>query len=151
MAMVKLNDVIWSYDTRRDSFQELTNRLQEYAQELLEPLDIQFFMNVSNIETQKIVPITVKQNLYLIAKEGISNVAKHANASQVNLLMWNEGNLFYLKLKDDGNKLQHTDELKTQVGNGLANIEMRANRLNATLRFEVSKGLTMLVSMKKFI
>jgi len=41
-AMSQMRDVVWAIDSRSNTFQDLTERMRESAEEILGPLDIQF-------------------------------------------------------------------------------------------------------------
>jgi len=44
----------------------------------------------------------LETTIYRVAQEGLSNVEKHANASQVNLALWNDNGTVHMLLSDDG-------------------------------------------------
>ena len=74
-AMLKMRDIVWAIDSRKDNMENLTDRINEYAQELLIPLDFDFDLQ-SNISGAKSLPVDVRQNLFLICKEALTNIAK---------------------------------------------------------------------------
>ena len=101
-AMAQMRDVIWATDARKDKFDDLLIRMKEFAAEMLFPKRIQCTFQVANIYTDKKIPVQVRQNLYLIFKEAITNVAKHSNASKVAVSFSKEGSRFSMSIRDDG-------------------------------------------------
>ena len=151
-AMSKMSDVIWSIDSRRDRLSELISRMEEHADEVLLPLEVRYDLKTVHMETDGPIPANIRQNIYFIYKEAINNVAKHANASKVDIWMGNNGPQFELRIKDNGGgHLEATDESKKRRGQGLANLRMRAQRLGAEIDILNGQGFTIHLRMKRFI
>jgi streptogramin lyase len=148
-AMSKMSDVIWSIDSRKDKIDELIKRMQEHADEILSPVDIAYQMKVERLDLQRKLPVTLRQNLYFIYKEAINNVAKHSGANKVDILLKNEGNHFIMQVKDNGrSEGQQKINGSRKTGQGLANLKMRAYRIDAQIEF-VQQEEGFLVSLKR--
>ncbi len=148
-AMSKMNDVIWSIDSRKDKVEDLVNRMQEHADDILGPLNIHYDLHINNIELNQKIPVGIRQDIYFIYKESINNVAKHSNATRVNIELGNEGGNFELIIKDNGDgngKLKKTHK----KGQGISNLKMRANRIQANLQIKHERGYTVQLKMRKF-
>lgn len=146
-AMSKMSDVIWSIDSRKDKVQDLVQRMYEHADEMLLPLNIQYNLKIKKVDEQQKMPVNIRQNLYFIFKEAINNVAKHSNATLVDISLGNSGSHFEMLVRDNG-----TDILSKPIsknGQGLSNLKMRADRINADLKIEKSKGFSILLKMRK--
>jgi two-component system, NarL family, sensor kinase len=78
----------------------------------------------------------VKMQIYRIAQEAISNICRHAGASQVrfNVALGSDGELA-LALEDDGKGIAET-EPSVRRGRGLANIRARASLIEAEAEWE---------------
>ncbi|WP_367389222.1 two-component regulator propeller domain-containing protein [Lewinella sp. LCG006] len=150
-AMSKMSDVIWSIDSRRDRLRELINRMEEHADEVLLPLEIRYHLETHQLENDGPIPANIRQNIYFIYKEAINNVAKHAQAKQVEIWMGNRGSNFELRIEDDGIGADDNGAKRGKKGQGLANLRMRAQRLGAELTIQNGKGFTIHLRMKKFI
>jgi len=150
-AMSKMSDVIWSIDSRRDRLSELINRMEEHADEVLLPINVRYHLETHQLETDGPIPANIRQNIYFIYKEVINNVAKHAQAKQVDIWMGNRGYHFELLIKDDGVGESDNGTKRGKKGQGLANLRMRAQRLDAELSIQNGNGFTIHLRMKKFI
>ena len=151
-AMSKMSDVIWSIDSRRDRLSELINRMEEHADEVLLPLEVRYDLQTFHLDTDGPIPANIRQNIYFIYKEAINNVAKHANASKVDIWMGNNGPQFELRIQDDGaGQEKGALEGKKRRGQGLANLRMRAQRLGAEIDILNGQGFTIHLRMKRFI
>lgn len=152
-AMSKMSDVIWSIDSRKDRVEDLLHRMREHADEMLAPLDIVYQMHISRLDRQKKMQVTLRQNLYFIFKEAINNIAKHSNATKVNITLKNEGQEFTMIIKDNGSPKDKASEKMNgkKTGQGLSNLSMRARRIKAELAIEKGEeGYTVRLKRKRF-
>ncbi|MFK7933326.1 MAG: sensor histidine kinase, partial [Saprospiraceae bacterium] len=138
-AMSRMSDVIWSIDSRKDHFEDLLHRMHGHAEELLTPLQIPYNFQLENLNRQKKLPVELRQNLYFIFKECINNIAKHSNAERVNIIIKNTDKQFIMAIHDDGTTNQ-LDKEKPKPGQGLSNLKMRAERINAELEIDNTNG-----------
>ena len=146
-AMSKMSDVIWSIDSRKDRVSDLIHRMLEHADDILLPMSIRYDFNVGKIDKTQKLPVNIRQNLYFIYKEAINNIAKHSNASEVSINLGNNGTGFEMQVHDNGNG-KAKPSVKT--GQGISNIQMRAQRINARLEINKENGYTIYLKMKKF-
>lgn len=152
-AMSKMSDVIWSIDSRRDRISDLVLRMEEHADEVLLPIDVRYNIQVQELELNQSMPANIRQDLYFIYKEAVNNVAKHAHASKVDVSIGNYGSMFEMVIRDNGTgeqKFLNGNPGRKRKGQGLANLRMRAQRLNAQLDIVNGQGYTVHLRMKKF-
>ncbi len=151
-AMAQMRDVIWATDARKDKFEDLLIRMKEFAAEMLFPKRIICEFKVENIYKEKKIPVQVRQNLYLIFKEAITNVAKHSDATQVLVNFTKEGSRFKMTIRDNGQKKDLNGKTISSLnGSGLKNIQMRAKHINADLKIRKERGYEIELAMKTFI
>jgi signal transduction histidine kinase len=88
-----------------------------------------------------------RQNLYLLFKETVTNVAKHAQASQVDITIDQRDHTWEMTVRDNGVGF---DPAAAHRGNGLKNLRQRAARLKGTLDIQsrTGGGTTVKFSMK---
>ncbi|HOY29784.1 MAG TPA: ATP-binding protein, partial [Flavobacteriales bacterium] len=78
-----------------------------------------------------------RRNLFLITKEALHNVVKHAQARQVKLVLrWKEG--LSLEVHDNGKGLAPD---RKRTGHGLANMGKRAQQVGATFHISSEPGM----------
>jgi ligand-binding sensor domain-containing protein/two-component sensor histidine kinase len=152
MAMTKMSDVIWSIDSRKDKVEDLIHRMQEHAEDILSPLNINYAFEIGKIDRGKKLPVDIRQNLYFIFKEAINNVVKHSKATEVVVQLGNQGQKFELKIQDNGlgEMTQNSTAKSKKTGQGLSNLKMRAQRINALLDIIQQDGYIIKLEMKKF-
>lgn len=146
-AMSRLHDVIWSVDSRKDHIEDLLFRMQEHANDVLTPMNVQYQVQLKNLDLKTRIPIQIRQDLYYIFKEAINNVAKHAQASQVHIRMGQQGRFFEMEIVDDG---KNSGNIKTGAGNGVQNMRMRAERIGGEIHFTQEEGHRVYLRMRRF-
>lgn len=151
-AMSKMSDVIWSIDSRRDTVADLLQRMQEHADDMLLPLDIRYSFQVEGLakDRQDKLAGNKRQDLYFIYKEAINNIARHSNATQASITISQRNNEFEMLIHDNGTPDYSFDTRRSvKTGQGLANLQMRAQRLNAKLQLDTSQGYAIQLKMRR--
>ena len=145
-AMSRMRDAVWAMDARKDKWESLQDRMREFAEETLDEKGISYQINFENLNLQEVLSAEIRQNLYLIFKEAITNVFKHSNATQVKVNLTNMESAFEMLIKDNGN----TKDINLNgAGLGLSNIKLRASRLHAVLEFIQKDGFGILLRRKR--
>lgn len=99
----KMSDIVWAIRSENEMIESLVARIREYASQTLEALDIEIQISLGDELIDKELPIQTRKELLLICKEAISNIAKHAQASQVAVSFGRNKESLELKIKDNGN------------------------------------------------
>ncbi|HNV27724.1 MAG TPA: triple tyrosine motif-containing protein [Cyclobacteriaceae bacterium] len=140
-----MSDIVWSIDNRSDTASALLFRMKDFATELLQPKNIQFDFKVSGIQDKTIMDPILRQNIYLIFKESINNIVKHADASLVVVDITNDSREFKMTIKDNG-KGFIVDQ--NQRGNGLKNMDRRAHAIQGLIEFTNLNGTQVIFTRK---
>jgi len=158
-AMSKMSDVIWSIDSRRDTIGNLLQRMQEHADEVLLPIDIRYDFRSSGFDNMdKELPGNIRQDVYFIYKEAINNIARHSNATRVEIEVEQFAQFFELFIRDNGKPVTAdpatSNSLGTRVraqktGQGKDNMRMRAKRLKGDLSVDDREGYTLTFRMRR--
>lgn len=132
-----MSDVIWSIDSRNDDMESLVYRIQNFAESFLKQKNIA--LNFSNkIENMhKPLKINFRQNIMMIAKEAINNAVKYSDCKIIEILLTYKNNIFEMIISDDGKGF---DIGNIKRGNGINNIKMRANLIDAKVEFINDNG-----------
>jgi signal transduction histidine kinase/ligand-binding sensor domain-containing protein len=139
-----MSDIVWSIDNNNDTLTELINRMKDFATEVLEAKGIDFEFMLHKTEGNKILEPIVRQSIYLIFKEAINNVVKHAEATHVKVSITTQPH-FELRIEDNGIGLV---EQPAQSGNGLRNMKRRAESIGGTLTFLAKSGTTVTLQIR---
>jgi signal transduction histidine kinase/ligand-binding sensor domain-containing protein len=100
------------------------------------PADKRFayeFIGDENLEEQAQLPANVQMQIYRMVQEAVSNIWRHAGATQVKMtIVVTPGKEFVLRLEDNGSDFD-PGEHKNVAGRGLANMRARASLIGAEL------------------
>ena len=137
-AKEKINDIIWSVDPEKDSWSLFVAKCRRYAADLLESRDIEHDIQMVS-ECDISLDLRLRQNLWLIYKEIVTNAARHSRADNVKISCKAEGKKLMLTINDNGSGIEQPD---SQSGNGIKNIYKRADEIGAkvTLNTDSKKG-----------
>lgn len=133
-----LDDIVWSIDARNDSVGDLTDRMQDYSNNVLPERKVYYDFEC---DMQQKLDLELKENLYLIFKEAINNIAKHSNANRVDIKLCAGGSNFSMRIKDNGTKISGS----RKSGQGMRNIKMRAKRIGGEVSFKNEDGFEVTV------
>ena len=87
------------------------------------------------MEGERRLPISIEEELYRIAQEGLNNVVKHAGAMQVQIKLKYDENTVSLEMTDDGKGFE-PEAVSQSGGFGLQGIQERVQQLGGTLNIE---------------
>ena len=136
-AVKSMRDIVWSIDSRKDKAEDLTDRMKDFAAEMLNPVGIEFQLDDSGMKNNLRFSLAFRHNCYLLYKEAIHNVAKHSNATLVKVTLSQKGSQFRLVIEDNGNVPQKD---KKSDGQGLSNMKMRAEQIHGQLTLDTQNG-----------
>lgn len=132
-----LDDIIWSVRTRRDAIGDVIARMRQYATEIFEPADIQFQLNES-IDGIQTFEMEFKRDFYLVYKELLRNIVKHASASRVDIQIRVDKTHVAMQIRDNGKGF---DILAPTERSGLANVKTRVEKWNGKVTWSSGPGL----------
>jgi signal transduction histidine kinase len=86
--------------------------------------------------------------LFHICQEALANVAKHAQASAVEVLVWTTNDRVLMEIRDDGRGF-NLNEVKLTLGHGISNMQTRARNVGGDVEItsEPGQGTTILAWM----
>ncbi len=146
-AMSRMRDTVWAIDARKDKLENLVDRMNEHAEETLIPKNFSYNVKVENLDLSTNIPTDIRQNLYLIYKEAITNTAKHSNGDHVDVVLKKSGMDFTMRIIDNGKVVGKN--YKT-TGQGLSNIKLRAQRIDAQVSTSIQDGYAIILRRKSF-
>ncbi len=138
--MQRMSDLVWAIHPENDSNEKMLARIQNFALEVTSAKGCRFHAMVSEAFSNFPLNQEQRKNILLILKEAINNVAKHADATEVELsikaLGPNDHPGFEICLSDNG--IGFAAEDKEGSGNGLRSMRKRAMELGG--HFDVAPG-----------
>lgn len=138
-VMSNLSEIVWSINPKNFRLTDVLSRIQEFAIETLEPLDINLVFSIDQKVTGFNFDLGKRRHLYLIFKEAITNIAKYASADRVELKVWKDHQNIIISIRDNGIGF---DPFLIKKGNGLLNMKSRAELLHAKINILTAKSGT---------
>lgn len=139
----KMNEIVWALNNNNDNLQSLIAYTRQYTVGYLDDLNIDY-----HFHTPEAIPeITVlgknRRSVFLLVKETLNNIAKHAEATEVNVDIRIDDQM-HIVIKDNGVGFQ---EDKITPGNGLSNMRKRVESLKGEMVILNGKGTTISFSI----
>jgi signal transduction histidine kinase len=133
----KIDDIIWVVNPTNDKFQNLGLRIREFAIPLFESGNIRHEIRFDKHMKTLQLPMEVRRNIYLIAKEAINNLIKYAECSKVTISFRQEPPGLIMELCDDGIGFD-PDAITSR--NGIKNMKLRAGQMNSEIEIRSVPG-----------
>ncbi len=128
-----MDDIVWSINPNKDKVNDLLIRMREFAIPLFEVKNMKFDFRV-NGDKDLPIPMNLRRNIFLIYKESIHNILKHAGANKVLVELHITHQQFKMTVMDDGKGFQ--ENTPTTRSNGLKNMQGRAEAVNGKIKFQ---------------
>lgn len=138
-AVQMMDDIIWAIDVRNNDQGNLQERMEYLASQMLEPKGIRVHFDERGDSERKISQI-VRQNTYLLFKEILHNILKHAQPEWVAISIHLDAKTLLMEVCNDGVETTPTETV-LRKGQGVRNMETRARQMNATITAVQEDGI----------
>ena len=126
-----MRDIVWLIRPGEETWQQMLTRFRETASKLLRAHE--YSLEVRGDSTDMRLPLEFKRDLFLIYKEVLNNIVRHAEANNVLILIDCRRNRLEMLIEDNGRGFNNLDQ-EFREGNGLRNLRMRAQAIGANLK-----------------
>lgn len=133
----KMNEIIWSMNREYDTLGDLIAYTRQHAAEFLETHGLKYHFSVPEEIPDILLQGERRRNIYLVIKESLHNVIKHAQATEVNIIFRLNKNITAI-ICDNGKGID-TEKLK-RFGNGLRNMKQRMESIGGEFNIGVENG-----------
>lgn len=135
-----LEEIVWAVRPGSDSLQSLVEYLAHFANELFEDSPTRCRLDLQrDIPSRALLP-DVRHNIFLIAKEALTNTLRHAGSGVVFMQVKADGNSFKLVIADDGKGFEVNSPAVSGRHNGLENMRRRAAAVGGHLSVRSEPG-----------
>lgn len=129
-TMERMGDIVWMIKPQDNEGEGLKYRMERFVQEICNSRNISCHFSADDLNEVKL-NMKQKKNMYLIFKEAVNNAVKYSGTQKLEIQIKQQGKQLDMVIKDFGNGFNEQTVLK---GNGLENIQNRANELKGNLR-----------------
>lgn len=135
--VTKLSDIVWLIHPEQDTIFEMIERLEEYARQMCSAKNMQVKIDLPDILSQLHIPQEARRNIYLFCKEAINNAVKYSHGTLLTLQVKEIETILSFSVLDNGHGF---DALAIKRGNGIVNMQKRAEEIGASLKLKSRAG-----------
>ena len=133
-----LSEIIWSVNPRFDDLNSMLSYMRSFISDYLENFGISVHIEMPETLNDRPVKPEIRRNIFLVLKESLHNIVKHAGAKNVFIVFKFTDKQFELSISDDGKGMDITQP--SEFGNGMVNIKRRAEEIGGKLSIESKPG-----------
>lgn len=126
-TVATIRDIIWTTRPMNDSLNNIVTKMKNFASEMLDKKQVSCHFEIDPALKNYSLPANQQYNFYMIFKEAINNIAKYAQATQVEVKIFSQHQQLYLRIEDNG--VGFEPSTVRGKGNGLFNMEKRVEEL----------------------
>lgn len=135
----KLEEIVWAVRPGSDSLQSLVEYIAHFASELFDGHATRCRLDLPHDLPALPLPPEIRHNIFLVVKEALTNVLRHAAAAEATVQARVTGTRMELVVRDDGRGFD-TGAPPAALHDGLANLRRRADAIGGRLAIESSPG-----------
>ncbi|HKQ73752.1 MAG TPA: triple tyrosine motif-containing protein, partial [Blastocatellia bacterium] len=155
-----MREIVWAIDPRRDELSTVVSRVRQFASDMLEAKGISWDFKVPpELEQIKLGP-EQRRHLFLIFKEGLNNIARHADCQSVSMSLTLARQQLWGEIRDDGrgfparNGTGSAEEPTFSAnGHGHENMRQRASQVGGQVWIDSALGegvrIKLMIPLKK--
>ncbi len=142
-----IGNIIWALNPVNNSLDSLLAYLREYTFDYLElnKLAVKFDMPVN--AGDRILPHELRTHIFMVVKEALHNIVKHATAISVGISIKVTPGSFSCTITDNGKGFDHNNT--RPFGNGMRNMNQRITEAGGRIKLDskTGKGTTILFEL----
>lgn len=129
-----MDEIVWAVNPKNDTFESLAAYLLQYVEEYLSATEIRLEVQLPEELTDHRISAEVRHNIFLVVKEGLNNIVKHAGATKVCFGARQAGGMLEFTLEDNGVGFSVADV--GRFSDGLSNMRKRMDEIGGTFEVE---------------
>ncbi len=136
-----MGQIVWTMNANNDTLDSLLSYIRAYTLDFFEDTTINCTLNFEEVNDKIMMNQVQRRNVFLVVKETLNNILRHAHAKEVNLQFKIEQQTAHFIIDDNGVGFD-TANCK-RFGNGLINIKKRMEAINGTFYIQsTNQGTT---------
>jgi ligand-binding sensor domain-containing protein/signal transduction histidine kinase len=139
-----MDDIVWAINPERDTLSDLVYHMRRFTQDMLGASEIELVFRAPDSSDQLTLGPDLRREVFLILKESVTNVAKHARCRRVEVDFAADRHRLHLQIADDGRGFEPSRETD---GDGLASMRRRVKALGGRLEVHTAPGRGTVVSL----
>lgn len=131
-----LDEIVWAVNPSNDTLEGLITYFCKNAQEYLAVAGVRVRLEMPANLPGVALPPEVRHNFFLAAKEAVTNVVRHAQASEARIRLKLDSRSLCLEIEDNGRGLGSMDRDRASQRNGLRNMRKRMEDIGGAFEFD---------------
>lgn len=137
-AARSVDEIIWAINPRNDTLSYLIDYLSQFVVEYLHAANVECSVELPETIPDRAVTPEMRHHLLLAVKECVANVARHAQASEVRLVVTADDARLTILLEDNGVGFDSVPDNST--ADGLRNLRDRMAEIGGAFEIESHRG-----------
>lgn len=133
-----MNAIIWTMSSSNNTLADMVAYIRSYSQEYFENTGVTCKIEIPDHVPDIKVSSQIRRNVYLVVKEALNNILKHAKATTVSIVLKHESAGLTLYIQDNGTGINF--EKIRRFGNGLVNMKRRMDEMNIDFLIKNNEG-----------
>ncbi len=133
-----IGEIIWAINPRNDQLDNLAAYVRNFVLRYTETAGLGCDLDIQDPMPTAHLSVELRRNIFLVVKEAIHNVVKHAGATRVVIRLKVADSRLELTIADDGRGFDASTA--RPGGNGLTSMKQRAADAGGSLRIESESG-----------
>jgi signal transduction histidine kinase len=143
--MSKMNGIIWSMNPGNDTLSSSIAYMRSNALEYLDNFKLTYDIVVPDRIPETELTGNKRRNLFLVLKESLNNIIKHAQASHVSIRFNCDEKQLQVVIADNGKGMESKNP--NEYGNGLKNMQRRMESIGGSFSIASNNGTSITLSL----
>ena len=137
-AIKSLDEIVWAVNPRNDTLSHLLDYAGQFAVDYLRSIGIRCRLDYPETVPVRELSTDLRHNLFLVVKEALHNIFKHANATEVWLRVVADERALGIFIEDNGCGFASAPD--DALADGLRNMKQRMTDIGGDFRVESRPG-----------
>jgi signal transduction histidine kinase len=133
-----LDEIVWAINPRHDTLPEVISYIGQFALRFLEMANIRCHLDLPDQPPKRGLSAEVRHNLFLVAKEALNNVVRHAQANEVWFSITVGDGSMNMIVKDNGRGFAAPPD--DANADGLRNMRQRMSEIGGECHIQSQPG-----------
>jgi signal transduction histidine kinase/ligand-binding sensor domain-containing protein len=122
-----VDEIVWAINPRNDTLRYVVDYISQFAVEFMHAADIPCRVDLPDTIPDRLLSPEARHSLFLVVKEALNNVARHARASEVRLRITTVDNQVAITIEDNGRGFERAPD--NASSDGLRNMRQRMEEI----------------------
>ena len=134
-----MSELIWAMKAENDNLADMLGYLKRYTSDYFDSDTVRLSFKMPGTIEERMIPGEKRRNIFLVYKEALHNIAKHADASYITVDVSVTDAALHIHIADNGQGFDfESHDLKS--GNGLRSMQMRTLKFGGKMELESELG-----------